>query len=87
LNPSDISFYTTKLKQEKYSLDDKELKKYFEFENVISYLHNLVNKLYGLELKEFNPGVEKIKSYEVYKDNKLISYYFLDAFYTEEKRP
>ncbi len=92
LKPSDISFYTTKLKQEKYELDDKELKKYFEFDSVIAYLHDLVNKLYGIELKKFNPGVESIQglnfqAYEVYKDNKLISYYFLDAFYREEKRP
>jgi len=87
LESYDLSFYTTKLKQEKYDLDDKELKKYFEFENVISYLHYLVNKIYWLELKLFNPGVENIKAYEVYKDNKLISYYFLDAFYREEKRP
>jgi len=87
LEPSDLSFYTTKMKNEKYDLDDKELKKYFEFDNVISYLHNLVNKLYGLELKSFNSGVENIRAYEVYKDNKLISYYFLDAFYREEKRP
>jgi len=87
LNPYDISFYQTKFKKEKYDLDDKELKKYFEFDNVISYLHDLVNKLYGLELKIFNPGVENFRAYEVYKDNKLISYYFLDAFYREEKRP
>jgi len=39
-------------------------------------------------LKEITEPVynEHVKSYEVYKNGKLISYYFLDAFYRKEKR-
>ena len=89
LEPSDIAFYSRKIKEDKYTLDDKELKKYFEYENVITYLHYLVWKLYGIELKEINQDTynEDIKIYEVLKDSKLVSYYFLDAFYRKEKRP
>lgn len=89
INPWDIAFYSRKYKEEKYALDDKELKKYFEYENVISYLHSLVWELYGIELKEIKAPVynSDIKVYEVLRDSKLVSYYFLDAFYREEKRP
>jgi Zn-dependent oligopeptidase len=113
LESYDLSYYSTKLKEEKYELDDKELKKYFEFENVLSYLHKLVQEFYGIEVKEiigppltppyqgggnidFPPlnkgrlgGVynEDVRVYEIYKDGKFISYYFLDPFYRKTKRP
>jgi len=41
----------------------------------------------GSTLGVYPEGGMGVLTYEVYKDNKLISYYFLDAFYTEEKRP
>ena len=85
----DLAFYSRIYKENEYEVDDKELKKYFEFENTISYLHNFVNKFYWIELKkiEFDSYDENIRIYEVYKDWKLISYYFLDAFYRKNKRP
>ncbi len=84
-----IAFYSRKHKQEKYNIDPKELKKYFEFDNVLKYLHNFVKDFYGLELKEIDVSLydEDVKAYEVYKDWKLISYYLLDAFYRDTKRP
>ncbi|QFR39637.1 M3 family metallopeptidase [Candidatus Gracilibacteria bacterium 28_42_T64] len=84
----DLGYFARKLKEEKYSLDEKELKKYFEYENVLEYLHDFVKGFYGLELKEVKNPIynENVKMYEVYKGGKLISYYFLDAFYRKEKR-
>lgn len=89
INPWDLSFYSTKYKEEKYSLDDRELKKYFEYNSVIDYLHKLVNELYGIELKDMKAPIynSDVKIYEVLREGKLVSYYFLDAFYREEKRP
>ncbi|MBT3727523.1 hypothetical protein HOG21_07930 [bacterium] len=46
LNSEDISYYSRIYKEEKYDIDDKELKKYFCLDNTISYLHNFVNKFY-----------------------------------------
>ena len=89
LNPWDLAYYTRLYKEEKYDIDTKKLKEFFEFDNVLIYLHNLVNKIYGIELKQIKEEIysDDVKIYEVYKDNKLISYYFLDAFYRETKRP
>jgi Zn-dependent oligopeptidase len=46
LNSFDLAYYSRIYKEKEYQIDSKELKKYFEFENVLSYLHNLVNELY-----------------------------------------
>lgn len=85
----DLAYYSRIYKEEKYNIDEKEIKKYFEFENVLDYLFNFVQKFYSVEIKEikidsYNPD---IRVYEIYKNNELISYYFLDAFYRKTKRP
>lgn len=85
----DLSFYAEKLKKEKYHVDDKMLKPYFVFENVMEGLFGLVKKLFQIEMKEVNlkEYAKGSKAYEVYHQGKLISYYFLDPFARPEKRP
>lgn len=85
----DISFYAEKLKKEKFHVDDKLLKPYFVFENVMSGLFGMVKTLFEVEMKPVNikPYAEGAKAYEVYHQGELISYYFLDPFARPEKRP
>jgi len=85
----DLAYYTRILKEEKYNVNDKEIKEYFEFENSLLYLHDLVNKLYWIRLKELkiDSYSDDIRIYEVYKWDNFISYYFLDTFYKETKKP
>jgi Zn-dependent oligopeptidase len=69
INSYDLSYYSTKLKEEKYQIDDKELKKYFELENVLTYLFQFVKHFYSLELKQINTSSynDDVRIYEVYK--------------------
>jgi Zn-dependent oligopeptidase len=80
------------LKEEKYEIDEKEMKKYFEFESVLDYLHRFIEKFYRIKIVEFKGFQQKkynenVKIYEIYKNNTLISYYFLDPFFRNGKRP
>ena len=88
INTWDTGYYFRKLKEEKYNLDDRELKKYFEFENTLKELFWVVNKLYWVEMKEirWEKYDENIRYYEVYKDSKFISYFLSDYFYNQNKR-
>lgn len=52
LMPWDFSFYSEKLKKEKYSLNDEVLKPYFKLENVKEAVFGLANTLYGLNFTE-----------------------------------
>ena len=52
LMPWDFSYYSEKLKKEKYSLNDEVLKPYFKLENVKEAVFNLANTLYGLNFTE-----------------------------------
>lgn len=84
----DFSFYSTKYKKEKYDIDDKVLKQYFECNNVIRFLHKLAETFFWVVLKKLD--IESydidVEVYEVYREWKLISYYFMDLFYRKEKR-
>jgi len=46
INEWDLAYYYRQLKEQKYKLDDKELKKYFEFEVVLEGLHSIVERLF-----------------------------------------
>jgi len=88
----DMAYYSRILKEKKYKLDDKKLKKYFEFENTKKALFDTVKKLYNIEMKPCRDVLAKhlynqdIEVYEVYKDWKFISYFMWDYFYNENKR-
>ena len=61
-------YYAEKIRQEKYALDEGELRAYFSLEDVKAGLFDVVSKLYGLSFKERNdlPRYhEEVLSYEV----------------------
>jgi peptidyl-dipeptidase Dcp len=82
LMPWDFSFYSEKLKSEKFGFDEEMVKPYFKLENVIEGIFNLATKLYGITFKEvsnitvYHPDV---KTFEVYDQNKE----FLSIFYAD----
>lgn len=80
----DWAYYSNKLKQEKYALDDEMLKPYFKLENVQKGVFGLANALYGLTFKEVNdiPKYHKdIKTFEVYdRDGSFLAVLYTDFF-------
>lgn len=89
LQTYDLAYYSRILREEKYEVDEKIIKQYFEFEDVLSYLHRFIEKFYSIEIKKIKVETydSEVRIYEIYKENKLISYYFLDPYYRKTKRP
>lgn len=48
----DITYYSEKVKKEKFTIDDEVLKPYFKLENVIQGIFEVARRLYGLGFKE-----------------------------------
>lgn len=78
----DAAYYTEKLKQKLFDLDDEKLKPYFKLENVINGVFTITQKLYGLHFEEiydidkYHPDV---KTYKVVDDKgDLISIFYAD---------
>jgi peptidyl-dipeptidase Dcp len=65
----DSTYYSEKLKQEKFSLDEEELKPYFELGKVLEGMFRVAGNLFGLRFEE-NPSIdtyhEEVKAYNVY---------------------
>lgn len=80
----DWSYYSNKLKREKYALDDEMLKPYFKLENVQNGIFALAHTLYGLNFKEVN-NIPKyhpdVKTFEVYdRDSSFLAVLYADFF-------
>ena len=86
----DWSYYSEKLKSEKYNFTDEEVKPYLQLEKVIEGVFGLAQKLYGLRLQE-NKDIEvyhpEVSAYEVFDEqNRFIAVLYLDFFPRESKR-
>ncbi|APA64887.1 M3 family metallopeptidase [Maribacter sp. 1_2014MBL_MicDiv] len=78
----DSSYYSEKLKQELFNLDDEKLKPYFKLENVINGVFKVAENLFDLQFEEVN-DIEKyhdeVKTFKVYDVNKN----FISLFYAD----
>ena len=69
----DASYYSEKLKQKLFDLDDEKLKPYFELNKVIDGVFAVSKKLYGLSFEEVNnidTYHKDVKTYKVTNQNK-----------------
>lgn len=90
INPWDYSYYSNKLKTEKYSIDDELLRPYFPLDSVIGGVFGLATKLYGLQFKQLD-NVDKyhpdVNVYEVTDaDGTYKGLLYTDFFPRESKR-
>jgi len=86
----DGAYYSEKLKQLKFNLDDEKLKPYFKLENVMQGAFDIANKLYGINFKEvgtidkYHPDVQ---TFEVRDNNGgLVAIFYADFFPRKGKR-
>ncbi|MCQ2311225.1 MAG: M3 family metallopeptidase [Paludibacteraceae bacterium] len=91
LQPWDWWYYTEKLRQAKYALNEEELKPYFELNNVRKGVFLLAHNLYGLDFEKldnmpvYNPDVEVFKVTD--RDGALVGILYTDYFPRAGKRP
>lgn len=76
----DISYYSEKYRQQKFKLEEKELKKYFPLPQVTKGLFAIMSKFFGITFKQikgqgYNPDLQ---FFEIWKEKKLLAYYIAD---------
>ncbi|MBO7307820.1 MAG: M3 family metallopeptidase [Alistipes sp.] len=90
LMPWDWGYYNEKYKEAKYSINDEQIKPYFQLENAKEAVFMLAGKLYGLTFTQ----VDNIETYHpeatVYEvkdsNDKVMAILYLDFFPRESKR-
>lgn len=86
----DGAYYSEKLKQKLFNLDDELLKPYFQLENVLNGAFTVANKLFGLtftEIFDIDKYHDEVITYEV-KDEfgELVAIFYADFFPRKGKR-
>jgi oligopeptidase A len=86
----DGAYYSEKLKQKLFSLDDEKLKPYFKLENVLHGAFTIAEKLYGITFKEvfdIDKYHDDVQTFEVLDvKNNLVAIFYTDFFPRKGKR-
>ncbi|MGI5310608.1 M3 family metallopeptidase [Rheinheimera sp. WS51] len=91
LQPWDWEYYAEFVRQEKFNIDENEVKQYFEFERVLKDgVFYTFNRLYGVsfeprpDLPTYHPDVKAYELFDV--DGSSIAIFYADYFAREGKR-
>ena len=86
----DGGYYSEKLKQKLFNLDDEKLKPYFQLEKVLNGAFTIADKLYGLtftEVFDIDKYHPEVMTYEVTDESKdLVAIFYADFFPRKGKR-
>ncbi|MDR1455708.1 MAG: M3 family metallopeptidase [Tannerella sp.] len=90
LMPWDWSYYSEKLKNIRFRVDDEMTRPYFELERVTESVFGLATRLYGITFSE-NRGIPvyhpEVKTYEVFDENgRYLAVLYTDFFPREGKQ-
>ncbi len=90
LHPWDISYYSEKLRQEKYQLTQEELRPYFPVPSVLKGMFYVVEQLYGLQItpksdiETWHPDVQFFQIHD--ESGQLRGMFYLDLYTRSGKR-
>lgn len=85
----DVSYYSEKLREARYSISDEALRVYFPINKVLAGLFNLVNQLYGIEIHEltdFDTWHPDVRLFAIQEQGKIIGRFFFDLYARPHKR-
>jgi oligopeptidase A len=86
LMPWDSSFWVERLKEKTFDLKEEELRPYFALDAVLGGMFGLVDRIFGIEVREANGKAEvwhpDVKFFEVYdkESGEHIASFFLDPY-------
>jgi oligopeptidase A len=89
LEPFDVAYYSEKLKKSLFDFDENMTKPYFKQDRVVEGMLNIVSKLFGIDFKltTITPTWhEKVRVFDIYKDNKLLGRIYFDLESRKDKR-
>lgn len=90
LQPWDISYFSEKLREQRYAFNDEQIKPYFPAPTVFAGLFEIVNRLFGIRLFEnscIETWHEDVQCFDVFNsDDVLIGQLYADLYVRKQKR-
>ncbi|TBV14219.1 oligopeptidase A [Stutzerimonas kirkiae] len=85
----DVGYYSEKLRQQRYELNQEELRAWFPIDKVLSGLFAIVQRLYGIEIHElegFDGWHADVRLFEIRENGKHVGRFFFDLYARANKR-
>lgn len=86
----DVTYFAEKLRGQRYSISQEQLKPYFPEDKVVTGLFAVVNKLYGLEIKErddIDVWHKDVRFFDIFDgEGELRGQFYLDLYARTHKR-
>lgn len=85
----DTTYYSEKLRVEKYAVSQEELRVYFPAEKVIAGMFDVVQRLFGIAVKqitEFDTYHPEVRFYHIEKNGAQVASFYLDLFARDKKK-
>lgn len=86
----DVSYFSEKLRRQRYSISQEELKPYFPEDKVVAGLFAVVHKLYGLNIKErddIDVWHKDVRFFDIFDgEDVLRGQFYLDLYARDHKR-
>lgn len=85
----DVGYYAEQLRQHRYAISQEQLRPYFPVDTVINGMFAIVQRLYGIELREvgeFERWHKDARLFEVLENGQRIGRFFLDLYARSNKR-
>jgi oligopeptidase A len=86
----DVTYFAEKLRQQRYSISQEELKPYFPENKVVTGLFSVVNRLYGLDIKErkdVDVWHQDVRFFDIFDGKgELRGQFYLDLYARNHKR-
>lgn len=89
LEPWDVAFASERLKQERYSFSENELKQYFPLPKVLDGLFQVIQTLFGVKIESANLPTwhADVQSFSVKNSaGNIVAYFYLDPYARPGKR-
>ncbi len=94
LNAWDVTYFGEKLKQDRYSVSQEEIKPYFPAPKALSGLFEVANRLFDVNIEEVADASvtagdvyhDDAKLFSIKKDGQLIAQFYLDLYARAKKR-
>ncbi|EJO95150.1 oligopeptidase A [Ectopseudomonas mendocina DLHK] len=85
----DVGYYSEKLRQQRYSISQEEVRAWFPVDKVLSGLFAIVQKLYGIEIRElkgFDTWHPDVRLFEITENSQHVGRFFFDLYARANKR-
>ena len=90
LSAWDVAYYSEKLRQDKFSISEEELRPFFPLDSVLNGLFKVIKNLYGIDIVQSNDVEtwdDKVRYYRLINtDGTEVGSFFMDLFARSNKR-